>query len=174
MEPMDTPRVQAAAAPRLGRYEIDTDDSTVAFRSRHLFGLLPVRGTFAVRGGTVDVAEPLTASSVRVEIDAAGFRTGNDRRDEDVRSPRFLNAARYPLLTFASERVEDTAVVGTLTACGVSRPVRLAIGEHRVSQDGFTVRATARVDRTDFGVTAARGMAGRYLDLTVQVRCVRR
>ena len=30
-----------------------------------------------------------------------------------------------------------------------------------------------RIDRTEFGVTAQRGLAGRYLDLSVEARCVR-
>ncbi len=34
-------------------------------------------------------------------------------------------------------------------------------------------RASTRIDRTEFGVTAYRGAAGRYLDMTVEVRCVR-
>jgi hypothetical protein len=36
----------AATAPQLGRHEIDTSGSTITFRTRHLFGLAPVRGTF--------------------------------------------------------------------------------------------------------------------------------
>jgi hypothetical protein len=35
------------------------------------------------------------------------------------------------------------------------------------------VRATTRIDRTEYGVTAARGLAARHLDVTVEVRCVR-
>jgi polyisoprenoid-binding protein YceI len=37
----------------------------------------------------------------------------------------------------------------------------------------FDARTSARIDRTEFGVTAYRGMAGRYLDMTIEVRCVR-
>ena len=33
--------------------------------------------------------------------------------------------------------------------------------------------ATARIDRTEFGITAARGLAARYLSLTVEVQCTR-
>ena len=34
---------------------------------------------------------------------------------------------------------------------------------------GFRVRATARVDRYAFGLTAAKGMAARYLDIELKV-----
>ena len=35
---------RGAGDPRPGRYEIDTSCSAVTFRTRHLFGLAPVRG----------------------------------------------------------------------------------------------------------------------------------
>ena len=54
--------------PQLGRYQIDPGGSSVTFRTRHLFGLAPVRGRFAIRAGTVDVSEPLAVSPVYAEI----------------------------------------------------------------------------------------------------------
>jgi polyisoprenoid-binding protein YceI len=70
--------------------------------------------------------------------------------------------------------VEGTALTGVLTAHGVARPVTLSIERWDVSPRAFTARATARVDRTRFGVTASRGMAGRHLDVTLDVTCVHR
>ena len=94
---------EAQVIPRPGRYEIDTSCSAVTFRTRHLFGLAPVRGSFTIRAGTIDVAEPLADSSVHVQIDPASFRTGNGQRDGTVRSERLLDTDRYPVITFRSE-----------------------------------------------------------------------
>jgi polyisoprenoid-binding protein YceI len=160
--------------PQLGRYDIDAGGSTVTFRTRHLFGLAPVRGAFAIRAGTIDVAEPLAGSSVYAEVEAASFSTGNGQRDGSVRSARFLDAGRHPLITFRSEHVDQSVIAGALTVRGVTRPVSLAVEQAELSRRAFSVRATTRIDRTEFGVTALRGLAGRYLDLTVEVRCVRR
>ena len=63
--------------PRAGQYAIDSRGSTLTFRSRHLFGLAPVRGTMAISQGVVEVAEPTTDSSVQVEIDTTSFHTGS-------------------------------------------------------------------------------------------------
>ncbi|WP_406340623.1 YceI family protein [Streptomyces sp. NBC_00648] len=173
MDATDKPTAEPTpTTPRLGRYTISADRSSITFTSRHLFGLLPVRGTFAILGGTVEVAEPLSGSRVRVEVEAASFGTGNDRRDTDVRSARFLDTDRHPLITFVAERVDTTSVSGTLTVCGISRPASLAIVRTEIRTASFTVRATTRVDRTDFAVTAARGLAGRHLGLTLDVTCV--
>ncbi len=161
-------------APRLGRYEIDTGGSTVRFTTRHLFGLLPVHGTFPIRTGTVDVVEPLAESGVRVEIDAAGIDTGNGQRDQAVRSARFLGTAAHPVITFVADQVAGDTVAGTLTVRGVSRPVGLSVERCEPTAEGFTLHATAHVDRTAFEVTAARGLAGRHLEVSLRVACVRR
>ena len=167
---------QITQAPRLGRYEIDTSRSRVTFRTRHMFGLGPVRGAFAIRSGSVDIAEPLADSAVQAEIDAASFRTGNEQRDQSVLSARLLDATRYPVISFRDGHVgaDGTTIRGTLTVREVARPVSLSIGQVTADGQSFTASATVRVDRTEFGVTAMRGLAGRYLDLTLEVQCVRR
>ncbi|MEV0825030.1 YceI family protein [Nonomuraea rubra] len=161
------------AVPPPGSYEIDADSSVLAFTTRHLFGLAPVRGTFRIRGGTVEITGPLSDSMVHVEVETASFRTGNPRRDANVRSRRLLDTGRYPVMTFASERLSGLALVGTLTVGPETRPVRLTIDRSRVSGAAFTAHATTRIDRAEFGVSAYRGLAGRYLHVDVEVRCVR-
>jgi polyisoprenoid-binding protein YceI len=167
-------------APPVGRYGIDRRASTITFKSRHLFGLAPVAGTMAVRDGLVEIADPLTRSSVQVEIDTASFHTGSRHRDGDVRSARFLDAARYPWMVFTSERLERSGgrwtLAGTLLVRDVARPISLAI-ERSTVQPGppssFVVWASTRIDRTEFGLTAAKGMAGRHLDVSLRVLGVR-
>ena len=148
---------EAQAIPRPGRYEIDISSSTVTFRTRHLFGLAPVRGRFAIRAGTIEVGEPL----------------GNGQRDDQVRSERLLDTERYPVITFRSESVDGLALTGTLTVRNVTMPVTLSIEQTAARARWFNARASTRIDRNEFGVTAYRGMAGRYLDMTIEARCVR-
>ena len=151
--------------------------STITFKSRHLFGLAPVHGTMAISHGLVDIADPLTGSSVQVEIDTASFDTGSGHRDRDVRSPRFLDAERYPSMTFTSERLDRSdgrwTLTGTLLVRDVARPVSLAIERSTVPPGrptSFVVCATTRIDRTDFGLTAAKGLAGRHLDISLRIQ----
>jgi polyisoprenoid-binding protein YceI len=56
---------------------------------------------------------------------------------------------------------------------GTTRPVTLAVTRCEASGGSFTARAAARIDRTEFGITAAPGLAARYLDLTVEILCTR-
>lgn len=172
---MQTEPGLTATTPQPGHYDIDSGRSHVTFRTRHLFGLAPVRGTFAINAGTVDVTEPVTASGINAEIETGSFRTRNVLRDRRVLSARFLDADRYPVLTFRSGTADAQGQVvgGTLTVRDVTRPVRLSVTQCAVSGPSFSARATARIDRTEFGITAARGLAGRYLDVTVEIQCVR-
>ena len=174
---MQTEPAVIATAPQPGHYDIDPDRSRVTFATRHLFGLGRVRGSFAIRGGTADVADPVAASTVYVEIETASFRTKNRQRDASVLSPRFLDPAGHPVMTFRSDRIEagqhGRVLTGTLTVRGTSRPVTLTISHCEASRGSFTARATARIDRTEFGITAARGLAARHLDLTLEIQCTR-
>jgi len=172
---MHTEPAVIATTPQPGHYDIDPDRSRVTFATRHLFGLGRVKGSFAVRGGTADVADPITASAIRAEIETASFHTKNPARDGSVLSQRFLDPARHPVMAFRSDQIdaEGHVLTGTLTVRGTSRPVTLTVTHCEVSRGSFTARATARIDRTEFGITAARGLAARYLDLTVEVQCAR-
>ena len=172
---MQTEPAIIATTPQPGHYNIDPDRSGVTFVTRHLFGLGRVRGSFAIRGGTADIADPIAASAINAEIETASFRTKNRQRDQSVLSPRFLDPAGHPVMTFRSDRFEKDGEVltGTLTVRGTTRPVTLTVTGCEVSRGSFTARATVRIDRTEFGITAARGLAARYLDLTAEVQCTR-
>ena len=149
----------APTAPEAGRYEIDTSCSAVAFRTRHLFGLAPVRGSFAVRAGTVDVTEPVTGSRATPRSTRAASVPATGR-DGHVRSARLLAAGRYPVLAFRSGGLEGQALAGTLKVRDVTLPVSVSVEQSAVTPGSFTARATTRIDRDEFGVTAYRGLAG--------------
>jgi len=157
----------------VGTYHIDPARSTVAFTTRHLFGLGRVQGTFALRTGRIRVARPVQQSSVTAVLAADSITTGNSRRDDDVRSAEFLDAAAHPDITFTSHRLQHVGgswtVSGTLCAHGISRPLQLLVDQAHCSSAELSLHAQARIDRYEFGIAAARGMAARHLDLQLQV-----
>jgi polyisoprenoid-binding protein YceI len=161
--------------PELGHYDIDVIHSAATFRTRHLFGLGAVSGQLRVRSGSVDIAEPLTTSGIRAETEAATFHTGNPQRDRRVRSARFLDARHFPVISFSDGLLgaDGRTIAGMLTVRDQARPATLQLSAVEIDGQSFTVAATVRIDRTDFGVTASPGLAGRYLDVSVRVRCVR-
>lgn len=156
-----------------GVYVVDPDASTTVFRTRAIFGLLGVRGTFDVDDGTVTVADPAEDSTVDVRVSACSFASGNRQRDGHVRSPDYLDTERYPRVLFSGRRFEPSDVGGILhgqlTVKETTRPVDLHVERIAVAGGELTARATTTVDRFDFGIRTAPGMTGRRVHLTVDV-----
>ena len=172
---------QAHINIQAGDYDIDPQRTTIRFRTRHMFGLGPVRGTFAVWSGAVSVTDPLDGSAIYAEIEAASFHTGNPQRDRTVLQRRHLDASRHPVLAFAAQGAQPKStgpaagtIGGTLTVRGVERPVTLVVSSAEPAEADISVTASMHVDRFDFGLTAMRGMVGRYLDLELSAICVAR
>ncbi|MER7780305.1 YceI family protein [Streptomyces sp. NPDC096191] len=170
---MAIPGTSEQSVPAAGTYEIDPVASTVRFDTRAMCGLLPVRGTFTISRGRITVAESPEESSVEVAMDAASFESGNQQRDDHVRSSDYLDVARHPEIAFRSQRLErsaqDASLQGELTACGVTQPVSVTVTSVTREDRRITANGTATLDRYAFGVTKAKGMTGRHLKITLEV-----
>lgn len=161
-----------------GSYEIDATRTRVEVGVR-LAGL-PVWGTFTAIDGELEVPSDLMAARARINIDASQFSGGSRRRDRVAST--VLDSDGHPAIRFEADRMEPIlesfvthdgdrplwALVGTLTMCGVTQPVRIAVGMVRSTDDGRTVEfaATTTVRCSDFGL----GRRSRLLADVVRVR----
>jgi len=158
--------------PPAGTYRIDPANSEIGYSGKHRFGTGTVHATFTIKSGEIRVADPITGSGVAVTVDAASFKSNSARRDKDVRGARLLDIARYPEITFASDRLREEGdhwvVSGTVTAHGETVPVDVTID--RVTREGAAISIHGRaqhLDRYALGVTRGKGMVGRFLDLEI-------
>ena len=157
----------AAAAPAADQYQIDPVHTLIGFSVRHLV-INNVKGKFGEFSGTIVYDEnDITKSSVEVTVRTASINTGVNQRDDDLRSPNFLEVAKYPEMTFRSSRIErhgDAYVaVGTLTLHGVSKEVTVPFtlfgkvkdpwGNERIG-----VEASLTIDRRDWGINFSKTM----------------
>ena len=121
--------VAGAELPAPGRWQIDPGHTEAAFIGRH-FMLTKVRGRFTGVTGSIVVADEPGESTVEVTIDMASVESGNQARDEHLRSPDFFDTARHPTATFCgrADGWQGTRglLAGQLTIRGVTRPVTLA------------------------------------------------
>lgn len=163
--------------PAAGEYRIDPAASAISFTTRHMFGLGKVRGSFDLRDGLIQVADPVGGSTVRATVLAGSFTTGNKARDGMVRSATYLDTANHPDITYTATGVDETedgwTLRGTLTVRGETRPLPVRIESASVDGDRLVVRADADVDRYEFGITAMKGMTGRMLALHLDLTAVR-
>ena len=143
-------------------YAIDKAHSSIGFQVRHLFSNVP--GKFDDFTGTIqfDEANP-EQSSVEVNIKTASINTGVKMRDEDLRSPNFFDAAKFPEISFKSKSVKKTGdnmfdVAGDLTMHGVTKEVVLKaelIGKGAGMKPGSILTgwdATTAIKRSEFGL----------------------
>lgn len=159
--------------PAAGRYHLSPGASVLTFRTRHLFGLGTVTGTMAITSGEISIDPAVPHAAVTATISAASFSSGNRARDRDVRSPRFLDADQHPDITFRAGTLSHDqgrwVLVGELTVRRVTSPVTLAISSVEPAGAGFRARATLRIDRYAYRMTAAKGIAARHLDIDLTV-----
>jgi polyisoprenoid-binding protein YceI len=171
-------KLESVPALATGRYTLDPKRTSVMFRTRHMFGLAPVKGRFQVTAGTMTVAEPLETSSVEATLQSASFSTRNPLRDVQVRSRLFLHSKRHPSITFRSDAISwrDGAwhVAGQLVVKGRAALVDLTVDTVVSNGPSVSIHATGRVDRTAHGVTAMKGIAARMLTVEIHAEARRR
>ncbi|GAA0303239.1 polyisoprenoid-binding protein YceI [Kineococcus aurantiacus] len=144
--------------PPPGVWVIDIAHSTISATAHHL-GLSAVHGRFTGFSGVITVPEDVTRATVEVEIDATSIDTGNGVRDDHLRSPDFLDVARYPTLTFRAAGVQRGAdgwvLAGDLTLLATTRPVELQLSYAGSGPDPWggtraAFTATTELHRDDF------------------------
>jgi polyisoprenoid-binding protein YceI len=146
------------------QWKIDPMHSEADFAIKHM-AISTVHGSFHGLSGviTFDPAN-VAKSSVEATIPVDTVDTGVAPRDNDLKSPRFFDAAQFPTMTFKSTSVHKAGdhydIAGDLTLHGVTKPVVMKLeepGKEETGMDkksvhrGFT--ATTTINRQDFGLT---------------------
>lgn len=175
--------LSAAAHAATETYLFDKSHSKVGFQIRHW--LTKVEGRFTEYDGKILIDREKPAnSSVEMTIQASSIDTGQERRDNHLRSADFFEVEKYPTITFKSSKVVPKEkdlyeVTGDLTMHGVTKtivaPVRhtgfLNLGKQEKA--GFEI--TFPINRKDYGIvwnrTADQGgvMLGDDVEISVLV-----
>ena len=123
------------------------------------------QGQLHAVNGTVNIDDSdIAKSSVEVTIDASTIDTREPDRDNDLKSPHFLDVTKYPTMTFKSTKVENGApghlkITGDLTIHGVTKSVVLDVTAPKSPiKDPWGLQRTAvsgatKINRHDFGLT---------------------
>jgi len=144
-------------------WQIDSSHTSVEFTVRHMM-ISNVKGQFQKTTGTITANgnDPASAK-IDVTIDASSVDTRVERRDAHLKSPDFLDVAKFPTITFKSTKVEAAGpnkwtMTGDLTVHGVTKPVVLDVegSGPPIQVMGHTragASATTKIKRSDFGLT---------------------
>jgi polyisoprenoid-binding protein YceI len=141
---------------------VDNGHSHVGFSVSHMV-VSEVEGEFKTFQGKVvlDEKDP-TKSQVEFTIDAASINTDNEDRDKHLKSADFLDAPKFPKLSFKATKITKAGkgykLKGELTIHGVTKEVSLdaTLSEAIQNPWGKLVRAvkvSGKIKREDFGLT---------------------
>jgi len=147
--------LQAMLRDAAGTWTLDPARSAVGLRSRSVWGLAPVKGTFGEVAGTGTVT-PEGQVSGTLTVAAASVDTKIAKRDAHLRSAEFFDAERHPHIAFRVDRITPSdrgvTVTGALTVRDRTRPLTF---DATVSASGGEVQLDAEVEvnRADYGMT---------------------
>lgn len=171
-------------------WQIDPAHTNVEFTVRHMM-ISNVKGQFQKTSGTISANgnDPATAK-IDATIDANSVNTRVEKRDNHLKSPDFLDVAKYPTITFKSNKVEAEGpnkwkVTGDLTLHGVTKPVVLEVETSGapIQVMGNTragASATTTIKRSDFGLTwnkaleAGGVMVGDEVAISIDVEAIKK
>ena len=170
------------------RWSADAAHTEINFSVRHFF--TPVTGGFEEYEITLDYnAEHPEESHLEARIAVASVSTGNQERDDHLRTADWFEADKHPFITFTSTSVrpvgEDRLIVsGPLTIKGISHEVELPVtllGTQMIPEQmqGMlggakkvaSFQAAMNIDRGDFevgtGSWAATMIVGGAVDIEI-------
>ncbi len=145
--------VQGTQALPAGSWRLDPDHSTVGFEVRDMDRLIAtIRGRFADYDGALEVEQNGARASGTIR--AASLSTGQEQRDEHLRSPQFLDVAAHPEIRFESERIEQVdgrlRIAGRALLKGEWRPLELdgellGLGTDQHGSERVAISATGQL-----------------------------
>jgi polyisoprenoid-binding protein YceI len=177
-----------ALAPALAgaeSYDVDAVHSAVMFRAKR-FGAVYVYGRFNEFSGTLEMTgEDPATGRLSLEVKTASIDTGNQRRDDHLRSPDFFNAVQLPTIKFESTGVRAAGegqfeVSGNLTLHGVTKPVTATVEKVGSGKDprsgktlvGFEGRFTLK--RSEYDMNYSVGPLSDEIDVHIALHAVAR
>ena len=145
------------------KWSIDQSHSTLEFKVRHLM-IAHVKGRFKIFDASIYTFEKdFTSIEIDMWIDAASISTGDEKRDEHLKSIDFFDVENHKQITFVASTMisrgedENYELWGEMTIKGITQDVKLDVEFGGIVTDpwgnekaGFTISGT--INRVDFGL----------------------
>ena len=171
----------AMAAP--ATYNIDPAHTYPTFEADHLGGLSLWRGKINSSSGTITLDKAAGTGTVEVVMDMKTIDFGHQALNDHAQTPDLFDTAKFPTATFSGKLVKfqngaPTAVDGTLTMHGVTKPVTLTVNKFLCKQHPMQMKevcgadASAQINREDFGVSLGKGLFDMGVTLRISVEAL--
>jgi polyisoprenoid-binding protein YceI len=120
--------------------EIDNSQSQVSFRIKKI-GFLTIKGTLSdIQGNIVFDQNDLNNSNFDVSVGATTINTGNNKRDEHLKSNDFFSVKEFPKISFQSSKIlkdkKQFLAIGQLTILNKTNEVSIRFNYKNKSLEG--------------------------------------
>ncbi len=157
-----------------GTWTLDPERSTVALRSKSMWGLVPVKGTFGQVSGSAEITASGEASGT-ITVEAGSVDTKMAARDKHLRSADFFDSENHPQIVFTASEValngESATITGSLQVRDQTRPLSVPVKITAPDADTLQLDVQLEIDRSDFGLTW-KGPFSASLHNTMTIRAV--
>jgi polyisoprenoid-binding protein YceI len=141
----------------MAKWNIDPAHSQVGFKVKHLM-INNVKGHFKTFSGDVEAAsDDFKNAKINFTADISSIDTGNEQRDQHLKTAEFFNSEKHPQLKFVSKKYDGDTLEGDLSIAGITKPVKLNVEFGGTAKDpwgntkaGFTV--SGKLNRKDWGI----------------------
>jgi polyisoprenoid-binding protein YceI len=164
-------------------YTVDPKHTFPGFEINHL-GFSIQRGRFNRTSGKVMLDPESATGSIHIAIETASISTGLAELEAHLRGKDFLDAERYPQITFTSDKLsfnkdQLVAADGILTLHGISKPVHLMVDHFYCGMNLITLKnacganATTTIKRSDFGVDKYAPKLADEINIAIQIEATK-
>jgi polyisoprenoid-binding protein YceI len=116
---------------------------------------MKVKGKFTDLRGEAHV-DPTGIARGQLIVDASSVDTGNQKRDNHLRSDDFFAVGNYPEIIYELSRVapgsEYSRLSGSLSVIGNTHPLDLLVQVRDHDASGLTLQVDTTVDRSRWGI----------------------
>ena len=144
-------------------YTFDKNHARLSFSAFH-FGISHIEGNFKIFKATfISTKEDFSDASIEMNAEVKSINTEVEMRDNDLKSPQWFDADKYPALNFKSISFNKISgknykLKGNITIHGVTKPIEFDVifngkGQNPFSKKysyGFTI--SGKLNRNDFGI----------------------
>ena len=166
------------------KWGIDPAHSEIAFILKHLM-ITDVKGRFTEFDASIyTTAEDFMTAEIDFWMNPASIRTGDESRDEHIRSADFFDIEHHKQITFIANTYETVdndgsyEVYGDLTIKGISKRIKLDVefGPHNLDPWGNEkagIKVHGKINRLDWGLkwNTALEAGGVLLSDEVRIAC---
>jgi len=146
------------------KWSVDQAHTEIEFKVRHLM-IAHVKGAFKTFDASIYTdGKDFTTAEIDLWIDPSSINTGDEKRDEHLKSVDFFDIQNHKQITFTSSTMGkpdsdgNSELWGELTMVGITKNVKLNVKFGGIAKDpwgneksGFTV--TGKINRSDWGLS---------------------